>query len=126
MTDASTLEVDWNNVTGKPADVTNGDSDTLDALNCSDGEIAIKQVEFGHVLDFRPFWMLMAMDHCNGVTVMMEMLLLETPPMMLTVMVLLQHKIVMIPMRQNKTPTLEMPIVMVLLHLPIVMTVMKT
>ena len=37
--------VDWNNLINKPAGLDDGDddSDSLDALNCSDGQIAVKQ-----------------------------------------------------------------------------------
>ena len=51
--------VDWNNLINKPAGLDDGDddSDSLDALNCSDGQIAIKQsgtwtcTEFSTLLD---------------------------------------------------------------------------
>ena len=43
LTTASTLSVEWSNITNVPSALSDGDdSDTLDTLNCTEGQVAIK------------------------------------------------------------------------------------
>ena len=59
LTSSSTISVDWSNITSIPSDLADGDNDSnaLDALNCVEGQVAIKGAsgwecqEFAYLLD---------------------------------------------------------------------------
>ena len=58
LTSDSTLSVDWSNINNRPTGLDDGDdNDSLDTLNCTDGQIAIKEngswtcTEFSTLLD---------------------------------------------------------------------------
>ena len=86
LTSNTTLKRRMGNINNRPSGLDDGNA--LDALSCTDGQIISNKVDLGPVLNFLPFWMLIAMDLCSGVIVMTTILLLETLPMMVIVMVL--------------------------------------
>ena len=68
LTESSSLE--WSNINGVPSDLSDGDNDVLNTLNCVEGQVAIKGSSGWDSQEFTYLWIGMVMVRWPGKIVM--------------------------------------------------------